>query len=115
MIPDLTHAQRNSLEAFFNDTLEWAVSTFYIRITNNEHDATWNPRETAFLCDATIDTVAIKCDDLYGGATIKCDQKIGQDYEIYGPCRIQGNGFKVIEKRQGQYDLSIAAVIEHAG
>lgn len=115
MIPDITHAQMMELKAFFVDTLEWAKSTFYINTVNDEKSATWNQRETPFLYNTYRSGALIEYGDTYGGSPITYGQLIGSDYEIIGPLRLSGSGFKTIEKRQGQYDISIMAVLENAG
>lgn len=114
LIPEVTHSVMMDLKEFFIETLQCAMSTFYTSTINIRKSSTWNRRETPFLYGTYLSGY-IKYGATYDSVSIKYGQLIGSDFEVIGPLRLQSNGFKVIEKGRGIYDISLAAVIENAG
>ena len=109
IIREITSEQRWESLEFFRETLQMSMTRFWIRMPNPQPDpAAWNPYLIPIYCGATVGSVAVDCDD---GYTV--GERIPADYEYIGPLRLKSNGYKVINRHNGIFEVSINAVIEH--
>ena len=114
IVTDMTHAQKMAAMVFFGDTVMMARYRIYIRVENENKNASWNQSNIPWRAGYTIGGSEILAGQSVNGNTITAGALIPADYEFIGPIRLSQNGLKWTDDARYQYSLSLAGIIENA-
>lgn len=108
-------SRMHAFRDFFLNTIKESLYTFWMSRKNQRGNADWDKKTVQIFCGAhkPVTYASYKCGDTYGsGTTLKCGVYAETYFEIIGPCRLRQNGIRIIDRNDGDYDISITAVVE---